>query len=94
MELQGDQGTLCFQMKLYDSKTYTDFMVHRISYHSAIITINAIVCTPESAPSLFLKPPVLDFALLNDLNCSRTAQPHSLGDLIFIILKRFPSIPF
>lgn len=64
MELEGDQGTLYFQMKLYDSKTYNDFMVHRPSYHSAIIAINAIVCAPESTPSLFFKPRVLPFALL------------------------------
>lgn len=61
---------------------------HSDSYHSDI------VCAPESAPSLFFKPQVLAFSQLNDLNCSRTTQPHRPGDVIFIILKRFPSIPF
>lgn len=30
MELEEDQGTLYFQMKLYDRGTYSDFMVHRL----------------------------------------------------------------
>lgn len=92
VELGEDQGTLYFQMKLYDSKTY-NHRVHRLSYHSAIIAINALVWAPESAPSLFFKPRVPLYCSDNDFNCSRSTQPHSLGDVIFIISKRFPATP-
>lgn len=62
-ELEEDQDTLYFQIKLYDSRTYSDFMVHRLSYHSDSYHSD-IVCAPESAPSLFFKSQLLAFALL------------------------------
>lgn len=53
----------CFQMKLYDSRSYT-FMIHRLSSHS---DSKAKAFDPKSAPSLPFKLQVLVFPMLGQL---------------------------